>query len=90
MNKIPENEVNAALDAAYKRAGSNAYFASGFRAGIEFAQKKTDKQELIEELRKAVQFAKDSGSADENKAFTARASVVAKLLNLIRKLKEVN
>ena len=89
MNKIPENEVNAALDAAYKRAGSNAYFASGFRAGIEFAQE-TDKQELIEELRKAVQFAKDSGSADENKAFTARASVVAKLLNIIRKLTEVN
>lgn len=55
MNKIPENEVNAALDAAYKRAGSNAYFASGFRAGIEFAQKKTARRNYMKAKELAAQ-----------------------------------
>lgn len=49
-----------------------------------------DKHKLIEELRKAVQLVKDSGDADANKAFTARASAVAKLLNLIRRLNETS
>lgn len=47
-----------------------------------------DNKELIEDLRRAVQLVKESGSTDTNKAFTARASAVAKLLNLIRKLNE--
>jgi len=49
-----------------------------------------DNKELVSELRKAVQFIKDSGSVDANKAFTARASAVAKLLNIIRKLNEAS
>lgn len=49
-----------------------------------------NKKELISELRKAVQLVKDSGSTDANESFTARASAIAKLLNIIRKLNEAS
>lgn len=45
-------------------------------------------KELVEELRAAVELVKKSGSTDANKAFTARASAIAKLLKLIMKLNE--
>ena len=37
---MTEQEINEAMDKAYKKAGHNAYFNNGFLAGIQFA---TDK-----------------------------------------------
>lgn len=31
--------IEQGLDEAYKKAGENAYFANGFKAGVEFAQR---------------------------------------------------
>ena len=36
MEKLTEEEIKQGLDKAYKKAGSNAYFANGFKAGISF------------------------------------------------------
>ena len=34
--KITDKQIEIALDEAYKKAGHNAYFGNGFRAGVEF------------------------------------------------------
>lgn len=34
---IKEEELNKALDEAFKKAGVNAYFGNGFKAGVQFA-----------------------------------------------------
>jgi hypothetical protein len=35
--KFTEEQITDALNLAYSKAGSNAYFANGFRAGVDFA-----------------------------------------------------
>lgn len=35
--KISDEEMKKALDKAYKKAGDNAYFGNGFKAGVKFA-----------------------------------------------------
>lgn len=40
-SKHTEKEIQDAINNSYKRAGTNAYFSQGFRAGIEFADSKT-------------------------------------------------
>ena len=37
MEIFTEEQIKKGLNAAYKKAGHNAYFGEGFRAGIEFA-----------------------------------------------------
>ena len=36
--KLSDEEIDAELHTAYEHAGSNAYFGSGFRMGVEFAE----------------------------------------------------
>ena len=38
--EITEEQMNNAIDEAYKKAGHNAYFSNGFEAGVKFAQEK--------------------------------------------------
>lgn len=35
---LTEDEIDAAIDEAYNKAGHNAYFANGFKMGFEFAK----------------------------------------------------
>ena len=37
MIQIEEKEIVKGIDEAYKKAGSNAYFGNGFKAGVDFA-----------------------------------------------------
>ena len=37
MKKLTESEIADGMNAAYLKAGHNAYFGNGFTAGIEFA-----------------------------------------------------
>ena len=39
MENLTEDQIQKGLDEAYKKAGSNAYFGNGFKAGIKFALK---------------------------------------------------
>lgn len=39
--------IEQALDEAYNNAGSNAYFGNGFRAGVEFAQRRIPVKEEL-------------------------------------------
>ena len=34
---IPKEQIEKALKDAYEKAGHNAYFGNGFKAGVEFA-----------------------------------------------------
>ena len=38
--KINSKELKNALDAAYEKAGNNAYFSNGFNAGVNFGMDK--------------------------------------------------
>lgn len=39
MKNLTDKEIQNGLDEAYKKAGHNAYFGNGFKAGVEFALK---------------------------------------------------
>ena len=41
---LTEQEIEKGLDSAYKKAGQNAYFGNGFRAGLDFALKALNTQ----------------------------------------------
>lgn len=36
--EFTKEQMSKALDEAYKKAGQNAYFVNGFKAGVVFAQ----------------------------------------------------
>ncbi len=40
-------EIEKGINEAYKKAGNNAYFGNGFRAGIEFAQIESNKMAAL-------------------------------------------
>ena len=41
-----DREISEAIDEAYKKAGSNAYFANGFKAGVAFMEHKLVKNNV--------------------------------------------
>jgi len=46
-----DQEISKAMDSAYKKAGNNAYFGNGFKAGVELMQQKNN--EMLNLLNKA-------------------------------------
>lgn len=38
MEKLTEEQIKKGLDEAYLKSGHNAYFGSGFKAGVTFAE----------------------------------------------------
>ena len=40
---ITDKDISTGLDEAYQKAGGNAYFGNGFKAGVEFALKFEEK-----------------------------------------------
>ena len=52
--------INEALDEAYKRSGENAYFGSGFNAGIEFAQQWISIEEELPENKSFITESKNN------------------------------
>ena len=58
MEELKEKEIKIALDDAYKKAGHNAYFGNGFRAGIEFALKQPIGNKLTTDKLKSYGFIK--------------------------------
>lgn len=65
MKQLEEKEIEIALDEAYKKAGDNAYFGNGFRAGIDFVLKQPIGNKLTTDKLKSYGFIKqitrDSG-----------------------------
>ena len=46
---LTKEEINQACDEAYKKAGHNAYFANGFKMGVEFALNQNSKWALVDD-----------------------------------------
>lgn len=59
--KITAEEMQIEIDAAYKKAGSNAYFANGFVSGFAFAKKSFEQSE-----KSAILFERNSDLLIEN------------------------
>lgn len=49
---ITDAEIADGMNAAYVKAGHNAYFGEGFRAGVEFALENSKANEMVEMLKK--------------------------------------
>lgn len=63
--KLTEEDINKGMDDAFKRAGHNAYFGNGFRAGVKFASDRfintiISELEEFEKLDDAILFFKES------------------------------
>lgn len=55
-SKITEDQIANGMNAAYLKAGHNAYFGNGFRAGVEFILNNTESNsELLSQRDKAVE-----------------------------------
>ena len=66
---MTNKEISKAMDSAYKKAGNNAYFGNGFKAGVELMQQKNN--EMLNLLNKA----KDAFSSSVFKRIGSKASV---------------
>lgn len=47
---MKESKIKTGLDIAYKNAGENAYFANGFRMGVEFAEENFQGYNMLTQL----------------------------------------
>jgi hypothetical protein len=43
---LTEEQIEKALNEAYKKAGHNAYFGNGFKAGVDFAISQMKQSEI--------------------------------------------
>lgn len=50
--KLTEKQIEEARNAAYAKAGYNAFFGNGFDAGVAFA--KSNEEELIKDLNRVI------------------------------------
>jgi len=74
-----DQEISKAMDSAYKKAGNNAYFGNGFKAGVELMQQKNN--EMLNLLNKA----KDAFSQYEGAHGTEKCEVWHQIKELTEK-----
>jgi hypothetical protein len=53
MTHITDKEIEEGLDEAYKKAGHNAYFGNGFKAGVRFALNLVEKYGVLPVISKS-------------------------------------
>lgn len=51
---ITDAEIADGMNAAYVKAGHNAYFGNGFTAGVKFALEKSKANEMLDELKETI------------------------------------
>lgn len=61
MLQITDEQMQEAINKAYKEAGHNAYFANGFEAGVKFAQNLLKYRQEIQQIEDDFDYLMEEG-----------------------------